>query len=325
MSSEAAPAGPSATSRLRRAAGESGALLALIVLVVALSLAADNFLTTRNLLNIGVQAAVFAILAFGQSFAIIAGGIDLSVGSVAALSGMVTAWSATSSGLPGPVAVLLGLGTGIAAGLVSGILVAYGKLPAFIATLAMLSIARGLTLVISEGVPIGTPEIVTWLGSDIAGWLPVPLLVMIVMGIIAAIILNLTYVGRSIYAIGGNEEAARLSGIRVDRMQLVIYALVGLFAAVAGLLLAGRLASAQPTAAAGFELQAIAAVVIGGASLTGGVGRASGALIGALILAVITNGLNLLEVSAFWQQVVIGVVIALAVLVDTVRRRAGRR
>lgn len=269
-----------------------------------------------------MQAAVFAILAFGQSFAIISAGIDLSVGSVAALSGMVTAWSATNAGLPGPLAVLIGLVTGALAGLVSGGLVAYGKLPPFIATLAMLSIARGLTLVISQGIPIPTPSIVTWLGSDLFGWLPIPVVVMVVMGVIAAVILNYTYIGRSIYAIGGNEDAARLSGIRVDRMQLIIYALVGVFSAVAGLLLAGRLASAQPTAAVGFELQAIAAVVIGGASLTGGVGKASGALVGALILAVITNGLNLLQVSAFWQQVVIGVVIALAVLVDTVRRKA---
>lgn len=321
MSSEVVNADKS-ESRMRRMLGESGALAALLVLVVLLSITADSFLTTRNLLNIGVQAAVFAILAFGQSFAIISAGIDLSVGSVAALSGMVTAWSATNSGLPGPLAVLIGLVTGALAGLVSGGLVAYGKLPPFIATLAMLSVARGLTLVISQGIPIPTPSIVTWLGSDLFGWLPIPVVVMAVMGVIAAVILNYTYIGRSIYAIGGNEDAARLSGIRVDRMQLIIYALVGVFSAVAGLLLAGRLASAQPTAAVGFELQAIAAVVIGGASLTGGVGKASGALVGALILAVITNGLNLLQVSAFWQQVVIGVVIALAVLVDTVRRKA---
>jgi ribose transport system substrate-binding protein len=323
VSSEAAT-GRMSTAGLKRMLGESGTLIALIVLVILLSVTADGFLSTKNLLNIGVQAAVFAILAFGQLFTIISGGIDLSVGSVAALSGMVTAWSATSVGIPALLAVLMGLIGGLLAGLVNGALVAYGKLPAFIATLAMLSIARGLTLVISQGVPIPTPDLVTWLGSDIFGWLPVPLLVMIVMGIIASIILNFTYIGRTIYAIGGNDEAARLSGIRVDRMQLVIYGLSALFAAVAGLLLAGRLASAQPTAAFGYELQAIAAVVIGGASLTGGVGRASGALIGALILAVITNGLNLLQVSSFWQQVVIGVVIALAVLVDTVRRRATR-
>jgi ribose transport system permease protein len=304
--------------------GESGTFIALFVLVIVLSVTADGFLSTNNLLNIGVQASVFAILAFGQLFTIISGGIDLSVGSIAALSGMVTAWSATSVGINPFLSVLMGLLVGLIAGFVNGALVAYGKLPAFIATLAMLSIARGLTLVISQGVPISTPDLVTWLGSDIGGWLPVPLLVMIFMGIIASIILNFTFIGRTIYAIGGNEEAARLSGIRVDRMQFVIYGLAALFSAVAGLLLAGRLASAQPTAAFGYELQAIAAVVIGGASLTGGVGRASGALIGALILAVITNGLNLLQVSSFWQQVVIGVVIALAVLVDTVRRKAIR-
>jgi ribose transport system permease protein len=150
----------------------------------------------------------------------------------------------------------------------------------------------------------------------------VPVLVMIAMGLITAVILNRTYIGRSMYAIGGNEEAARLSGIRVKRQKLIIYALAGTFAAVAGIVLASRLSSAQPQAAYGYELDAIAAVVIGGASLSGGVGKASGTLIGALILAVLRNGLNLLSVSAFWQQVVIGVVIALAVLLDTLRRRA---
>lgn len=161
------------------------------------------------------------------------------------------------------------------------------------------------------------------LGDTLGGWLPVPVLVMIAMGLITALILGRTFIGRSMYAIGGNEEAARLSGLRVKRQKIVIYALSGLFAAVAGIVLASRLVSAQPQAAQGYELDAIAAVVIGGASLAGGVGKASGTLIGALILAVLRNGLNLLSVSAFWQQVVIGVVIALAVLLDTLRRKAG--
>ncbi|HUR04671.1 MAG TPA: ABC transporter permease, partial [Nonomuraea sp.] len=191
----------------------------------------------------------------------------------------------------------------------------------FIATLAMLGIARGLALVISQGSPIAMPDAVTHLGDTIGTYLPVPVVVMVVMGVIAAVILNRTYAGRAMYAIGGNEEAARLSGIKVSRQQLITYALSGGFAAVAGIVLASRLASAQPQAAAGYELDAIAAVVIGGASLSGGKGRALGTFVGALILAVLRNGLNLLSVSAFWQQVVIGVVIALAVLVDTLRRR----
>ncbi|MEV7685760.1 ABC transporter permease/substrate-binding protein [Streptomyces bungoensis] len=308
---------------LRRLLLDNGALTALIVLVVALSALSGDFLTTDNLLNVGVQAAVTAILAFGVTFVIVSAGIDLSVGSVAALSATVLAWSATQHGVPVVLAVVLAVATGLVAGLVSGFLVAYGKLPPFIATLAMLSVARGLSLVVSGGVPIPFPNSVSHLGDTLGDWLPVPVLVMVVMGLIAAFVLGRTYIGRSMYAIGGNEEAARLSGLRVPRQKLAIYALSGVFAAVAGIVLAARLSSAQPQAADGYELDAIAAVVIGGASLAGGTGKASGTLIGALILAVLRNGLNLLNVSAFWQQVVIGVVIALAVLLDTVRRKAG--
>ncbi|WP_405912291.1 substrate-binding domain-containing protein [Streptomyces sp. NBC_00963] len=312
-----------ASAVVRRILLDNGALSALVVLVVAMSLLSGDFLTTQNLLNVGVQAAVTAILAFGVTFVIVSAGIDLSVGSVAALSATVLAWTATSERIPVWIAVILAVATGIACGLVNGVLISYGKLPPFIATLAMLSIGRGLSLVISQGSPIAFPGSVSSLGDTLGGWLPVPVIVMIVMGLITALILARTYIGRSMYAIGGNEEAARLSGLRVKRQKLAIYALSGLFAAAAGIVLASRLSSAQPQAADGYELDAIAAVVIGGASLAGGVGKASGTLIGALILAVLRNGLNLLSVSAFWQQVVIGVVIALAVLLDTLRRRAG--
>ncbi|MET9682963.1 ABC transporter permease/substrate-binding protein [Streptomyces coeruleorubidus] len=312
-----------ASGGLRRLLLDNGALTALIVLVVAMSALSGDFLTTDNLLNVGVQAAVTAILAFGVTFVIVSAGIDLSVGSVAALSATVLAWSATSAGVPVFLAVLLAIATGIACGLVNGILISYGKLPPFIATLAMLSVARGLSLVISEGSPIPFPDSVSHLADTLGGWLPVPVLVMVAMGLIAAFVLGRTYIGRSMYAIGGNEEAARLSGLRVKKQKLAIYAFSGVFAAVAGVVLAARLSSAQPQAADGYELDAIAAVVIGGASLAGGTGKASGTLIGALILAVLRNGLNLLNVSAFWQQVVIGVVIALAVLLDTARRKAG--
>ncbi|MFE4058413.1 substrate-binding domain-containing protein [Streptomyces sp. NPDC059096] len=323
LKSEKNTTGGGGAPGLRRLLLDNGALSALVVLVVAMSLLSGDFLTTQNLLNVGVQAAVTAILAFGVTFVIVTAGIDLSVGSVAALSATVLAWSATSEGVPVWLAVILAVATGIACGFVNGALVSYGKLPPFIATLAMLSVGRGLSLVISQGSPIAFPSSVSRLGDTLGGWLPVPVLVMIVMGLITAVVLGRTYLGRSMYAIGGNEEAARLSGLRVKRQKVAVYALSGLFAAVAGIVLASRLSSAQPQAAQGYELDAIAAVVIGGASLSGGVGKASGTLIGALILAVLRNGLNLLSVSAFWQQVVIGVVIALAVLLDTVRRRAG--
>jgi len=299
----------------------NGALGALLVLVAGMALLSPDFLSTRNLLNVGVQAAVTAILAFGATFVIVAGGIDLSVGSVAAFAAILLGWAGTSAQLPVWLAVLLALGAGVGCGLLNGGLVAYGKLPPFVATLAMLSVGRGLALVVSQGTPIALPAPVAAVGSTLGGVLPVPLLVMVVMGGATALVLARTYPGRAMYAIGGNEEAARLSGIRVRRQKLVVYALSGGFAAVAGIVYASRLASAQPQAATGYELDAIAAVVIGGASLSGGVGKASGTLVGALILAVLRNGLNLLDVSAFWQQVVIGAVIALAVLLDTLRRR----
>lgn len=282
-------------------------------------IATPDFLTTRNLLNVGVQAAVVAILAFGMTYVIVAAGIDLSVGSIAALSAISAGWIVTA-GAPGVVGLIAGPIVGMLAGLVSGFAVAYGKLPSFIATLAMLSVARGLTLVISGGRPISMPDQINWLGGNL-GPVPTPIIVMLVMFAITSFVLNRTIFGRSLYAIGGNLEAARLSGLPVKRLTASVFALSGLFAGVAGMVLAARLGSAQPQAAAGYELDAIAAVVIGGASLAGGQGRATGTLIGALVLAVIRNGLNLLNVSSFWQQVVIGLVIALAVGIDVLRRR----
>jgi ribose transport system permease protein len=299
------------TISIRRYASENGALAGLLVLALVIAIMQPAFLTTQNLLNVGVQAAVIAIMAFGMTFVVVAGGIDLSVGSIAALAAMVGALTA------GPVGLLVGA----LAGLVNGALISYGKLPPFIATLAMLSVARGLTLVFSEGQPHETDAVVTFLGSNLTPMLPLPLLLMLAFFGITGLILTRTNLGRRMYAIGGNEEAAKLSGIDVRRQKLWIYALSGLFAAAAGLVLAGRLGSAGPQAAVGYELDAIAAVVIGGASLSGGVGRATGTLVGALVLAVLRNGLNLLQVPPFWQQVVIGAVIALAALLDSLRRR----
>nr|WP_156812970.1 ABC transporter permease [Corynebacterium caspium] len=285
-------------------------------------IATPNFLTTSNLLNVGVQAAVTAILAFGMTYVIVTAGIDLSVGSVAALSSVSAGWI-IAHGMPGATGLIVAPIVGLVAGLVSGVAISYGKLPAFIATLAMLSVARGLTLVIADGRPISLPKEINWLGGNL-GPVPVPLIVMLVMFLITAFVLNRTVFGRSLYAIGGNEEAAHLSGLPVKRTLTLVYGLSGLYAGFAGLVLAARLASAQPQAASGYELDAIAAVVIGGASLAGGSGRAFGTLIGALILAVIRNGLNLLNVSSFWQQVVIGLVIAIAVGIDVLRQKTSK-
>jgi ribose transport system permease protein len=311
---------PDGGHRVRRFLANNGALVGLVGLCLVLFIATPDFLTGQNLLNIGIQAATVSILAFGQTFVIVAAGIDLSVGSVAALSAMVPAVLVSGMGFPGWLSIPLGLLAGAVAGLVSGLSVAYGKLPAFIATLAMLSIARGLTLVISDGRPTGVDASVAFLGGNL-GPVPVPILMIVVSGLVAAFILRKTVIGRYMYAVGGNTEAARISGIPVKRVLVVIFTLAGIFSALAGLVLAGRLDSAQPQAASGYELDSIAAVVIGGASLSGGVGRVSGTLVGAFVLVVIRNGLNLLNVSSFWQQVVIGLVIAIAVGIDVIRRK----
>jgi ribose/xylose/arabinose/galactoside ABC-type transport system permease subunit len=309
----------------RELLSRSGPLWGLIILCVVMTILSPFFLTFNNLFNVGTQIAVIAILALGQTFVIVSGGIDLSVGSVLGLAGIVFGWATAVANLPLPVALALGVGAGALAGLVNGVLITLGNLPPFIATLAMLSAARGLALVISEGQPLNPiPQAILSLGSgDLFGILPLPVILMLVMWVITIVILRSTYSGRCMYAIGGNEEAARLSGINVSRQKLIIYTLSGLFAGIAGILLTARLASADPQAGFTYELDAIAAVVIGGASLSGGVGNASGTLIGALILGVLRNGLNLLNVSAFWQQVIIGAVIALAVMTDTLRRRKG--
>lgn len=298
----------------------NGALVGLVVLCVALFIATPHFLTVNNFLNIGIQAATVAILAFGMTFVIVTAGIDLSVGAVAALGAMVSAWFWVDAGLPGWLTLIAGLLTGLLAGAISGIATAYGKLPAFIATLAMMSIARGATLVISQGSPMATAPTVNWLGRTVAG-IPIPIVMMVIAGFVCWFILSRTVLGRSMYAIGGNVEAARLSGLPVKKILVTVYALSGLFAGLAGLVMAGRLSSAQPQAGVGYELDAIAAVVIGGASLAGGTGKATGTLIGAILLAVIRNGLNLLNVSSFWQQIVIGLVIALAVGFDVLRKK----
>ena len=215
----------------------NGALVGLVVLCIALVIATPDFLTGQNLLNIGIQVSTVAVLAFGMTFVIVAGGIDLSVGAVAALSAMASGWFFVSAGLPGWVALLGGLAVGLLAGIVNGAANAYGKLPSFIATLAMLSVARGLTLVISDGRPIKTAAEVSFLGGNI-GPVPMPIVILVLAALVASFILNRTVLGRSMYAVGGNAEAARLSGLPVKRIIVTVFALAGVFAALAGLLLA---------------------------------------------------------------------------------------
>lgn len=312
--------GNSVGANIRTFIARNGALVGLVLLCLVLAFATPAFLTGANLLNVGIQASTIAILAFGETFAIVAAGIDLSVGAVAAFSSMVVAYTGASLGMPAWLTVIVGVLAGAFFGALSGIANAFLKLPSFIATLATMSIARGLTLVISDGRPISTSGLVNFFGSTVLG-IPVPIVTMIIMGVIAAVILDFTSIGRSIYAVGGNMEASRLSGIHVHKTQIIVFVLSGIFAAVAGLVIAGRLHSVQPQAASGYEMDAIASTVIGGASLSGGKGKISGTFVGAILLAVIRNGLNILNVSSFWQQVVIGLVIAIAVSIDTLRRK----
>ncbi|HWO96553.1 MAG TPA: ABC transporter permease [Bacillus sp. (in: firmicutes)] len=297
------------------------ALLGLVLLSVTLSILSPYFLTTDNLLSIALQTAIIAILALGQVYVIISGGIDLSVGSILALSGVVSA-QLLVAGWPTALAIAAGVLAGALLGFINGLVITKGKLPPFIVTLGMMGVARGLSLVLTDGLPVsGLPETFTKLGNETIFYIPIPVIFLIIVGIIATFILSRTIFGRYVYSIGSNEEAAQLSGINVSFHKLMIYVVCGLLSGLAGVLLTARLVSAQPSAGMGYELDAIAAVVIGGASLIGGVGTVGGTIIGAFIMGVLRNGLNLLNVSPFWQQIAIGVVIVLAVYLDQMRRK----
>lgn len=301
-----------------------GTLSGLLGLIVVLWILTPHFLTVSNLLNVAEQATIIAIIAVGMTFVIITGGIDLAVGSVLAFSGVVMA-SALQSGVALPLALLIGLGIGLLCGLFNGLLITVGRLPPFIATLGMMSVARGAALMFTEGRPIsGFSESFRSLATGEVLRIPTPVVIMIVVYLIAHFVLKRTKLGRYTYAIGGNEEAALLSGINVKFYKTMVYGISGLLSGLAAILLTARLNSAQPIAGMSYELDAIAATVIGGTSLLGGEGTVSGTLIGALIMAVLRNGLNLLSVSSFFQQVVIGSVIILAVLIDMALKRRGK-
>jgi ribose/xylose/arabinose/galactoside ABC-type transport system permease subunit len=310
----------------RRALGahsgrQLGTLAGLLTLCVILWAATPHFLTVSNLLNVLEQTALNAVVAVGMTFVIISGGIDLSVGSVLALAGICLAL-ALEAGVPAPVAIAIALAVGTACGLVNGLLITLGRLPPFIATLGMMSVARGVALMLAEGRPIsGFSEGFRAIATERILGIPAPVLITIVIYAVAHFVLTRTVFGRTTYAIGGNEEAARLSGVQVRFHKTAVYGVAGLTSAGAAVVLTARLNSAQPTAGTMYELDAIAATVIGGSSLLGGEGTVSGTLTGALIMGVLRNGLNLLNVSSFLQQVVIGVVIIGAVLVDMSLKR----
>jgi ribose/xylose/arabinose/galactoside ABC-type transport system permease subunit len=303
---------------------ETGTLIGLLLLCAALWIATPYFATLDNLRNVAEQSTVIGTLAVGMTFVILAGGIDLSVGSVVALAGIVLAML-LRSGVPTAVAVVGAVASGVAAGLVNGALVTFGRLPPFIATLGTMSVARGLALLLADGRPIsGFPEGLRALATTRVAGLPVSVLLMLGLFAVAHLVLSRTVLGRATYAIGGNAEAARLAGIAVRTYTTITYAIAGTSAALCATLLLARLDSAQPIAGIGYELDAIAAVVIGGTSLLGGSGSVLGTLVGALIMSVLRNGLNLLGVSSYVQQIAIGTVIVVAVLIDMSLQRRRR-
>lgn len=295
-----------------------GPLLALVVLVVFVTIMNPNFLAPANLLNLLRQVSTNALIAFGMTFVIITGGIDLSVGSTLALSSVLMA-GMIASGLNPVLAMGMGLLLGAFLGACNGVMITKGKMAPFIATLATMTIYRGLTLVYTDGNPItgiGDSFIFKYMGRGYLFGIPFPVVVMLLFfGVLYVLLHKMTF-GRKTFALGGNEKAAFIAGIKSDRIKIAIYSISGLMAAVAGIIITSRLNSAQPTAGNAYEMDAIASVVLGGTSLSGGRGRLVGTLIGALIIGTLNNGLNLLGVSSFYQQVVKGVVIIIAVLLD---------
>ncbi len=294
-----------------------GILLSLICICVVLSIITPNFFSAQNLLIVLRQVSINGILAIGVTFVIIAGGIDLSLGSVVALTGVVAASFAHPDTYPLVIPLLLALLTGIAIGAINGLTITWGRVAPFIVTLGMMTVARGLALVFSNGRPVTnlSPSF-NYIGGGDFLHIPVPILLFALVIIVAIVILNNTLIGRYIYAVGGNETAARASGIRVNRVKLFAYIICSMLAALAGIILASRITTGQPNAGVAYELDAIAAVVIGGTSLLGGKGSITGTVIGVLIIGVINNGLDLLNVSSYYQQIIKGVIIIGAALLD---------
>ena len=301
---------------------DAGGLIVLLILFGAMTLASDEFLTGDNLANLARQVAIFGIIAVGQLLVILTAGIDLSVGSVLGLSGCVTAQMLVD-GTPVILAILIGLAVGVVLGLFNGTLVAYGKLPPFIVTLGMLGIARGLVLVLTDASTVQPlPDSFGNIANGDFIGLPNLLWMFVVVVVITSFVLRRTVFGRYIYAVGSNPESARLSGVPVTAVLVSVYSIAGLLAAVGGILFASRLKAGIPTAGTGYELNAIAACVIGGASLFGAKGGAFGAAAGALIVATLNNGGNLLAVNAFYLQIIIGALILIAVAFDQWQSRA---
>lgn len=300
-----------------------GILIGLIVLCIVIAIINPNFITSNNIMNVLRQTSTNLYLALAMTMVIILGGIDLSVGSIMAVTGVATTMSIATFDIPVIVAVLIGILVGVLFGAINGYISATTIIPPFIITLATMNIARGAAYVLTDGKPVRVmSESFNSIGSGyVFGFLPAPVLYLIIFLIICYLIMNKTKLGRYMYAVGGNPQAAKFSGINIKKIKFFAYTFSGFMAAVAGIVLSSRMFSGQPTAGDGAELDAIAAVVLGGTSMTGGYGRIGGTVIGALIIGVLSNGLNLVGVSSFWQYIVKGLVILIAVYADVIKRK----
>lgn len=308
-------ASPSRLSSAAAAARRLRAVWMLLLVGIVLTIASPVFLTHNNLMNVGLATSVAALLAVGQTYVIILAEIDLSVGAALGFTAVVTAQTLRDHGLVAGVAA--GVATGAAIGLVNGLLVTKTRMPSFIATLATMSVLSGLSLQLTKGNPVAVTDYdFQGIGQSRLAGVPVPVVIMLVVFAVFGYLLARTRLGRHVYATGDNTEAARLSGVRTDRVKILAFVISGVLASLAGFILTARLSTAEPTAGTGLELEAIAAVIIGGTSLAGGRGTLLGTLVGALVLGVIDNGMNLLDVSPFLQNVVKGLVILLAVFLD---------
>jgi ribose transport system permease protein len=294
----------------------------LFLLGAVFTVLSPYFFSVNNLLTVATQTAVIAVIAIGQTYVLITGGIDLSIGSNIALCSM-TAGLCMQANLPVFLCILAGLLTGVAAGAVSGTLIAFGKLPPFIATLGTMTVARGLALTLTQAIPIsGLPKsFTTFWGTGSTLGIPNPVIIMVILVLVFAFVLAKTKLGRHVYATGSNFDAARLSGVNTKRVLMMVYIFSGLLAAFAGLIMSARIISAQPASGDGYELDAVASSVIGGTSTMGGEGTVAGTFIGAFVIGVLRNGLNLIGVSPFIQKIVIGIVIVASVFLDRVRRK----
>ena len=294
-----------------------GILLAFLVLCVIMAIASPAFLKQTNLLNILQQISINFTIAIGMTFVILIGGIDLSVGSITALTGMFVAIMMKNWNIPVAPAIIIAVLSASLLGLINGVLISGLDLPPFIVTPGMMELARGMSYTVTAGQPIYTlPAGFLAISGRVRGIPLVALLIMIALFVLAYYVLQFTRIGRYVYAVGGNEKVSFIAGIKIERVKIFVYAITGFFCALAGAVLTSRLNSAQPTAGTGYELDAIAAVVLGGTSLSGGKGYITGTLVGVLIIGTLNNGLNILDVSSFYQQVVKGIVILLAVLMD---------